>query len=88
MHNLSLGLRVPRDPRDHQEGMELLGGTASPVTPVKMENQATPGLRASQGRQEMWAPRARRETPALEREALQDPKGLRGPQDPPSDRTN
>lgn len=88
MHNLSLGRRDPRDLQGHQGRMVPQEEMVSRETRGKMESLVTLGHRASQGPQEMWAPRGRREILGLGQEDPQDPKGLRGHQDPRSDMTS
>lgn len=84
-HNLSLEHKDPRDLRGHQGRMALQEGMVNRVTLVKMGDRVTLDLKAFQGPQEMWALRARREILVLGPEDLQ---GLRGHQDPPSDKTS
>lgn len=88
MHGLSLGHRDPLDPQGHQGRMAPLEEMVSQATLGKMENPVTLGLRASRERKETWAPKVRRGILGLVQEDPQDPKGLRGHQDPPSDTTS
>lgn len=88
MRNLSLVRRDPRDLQGRQGRMVPQEGTVSRETRGKMASRVTLGRRASRGPQETWAPRGRREILGLGREDPQDPKGLRGHQDPPSDTTS
>lgn len=84
-HNLSLEHKDPQDLRGHQGRMAFQEGMVNQATLVKTGDQVTLDLQASQGPQETWALRVRREILVLDLEDLQD---LRGHQDPPSDRTS
>lgn len=88
VHGLSLGRRAPLDPQGHQERTAPPEGMVSQGIPGKTESPVTLGHRASQEPQETWAPRGRRGILGSGHEDPQDPKGLQGHQDPPSDTTS
>lgn len=88
MHGLYPGRRAPLAPWALRGRMVPPEGTVSRGIPVKMGDRATLGRRASLEPRETRAPRARRGTLGLGQEDPQDPKGLQGRQDPPSDVTS